>query len=224
MRLRRKDKTADVAPDPTDPAETADATEPASGPADDAAAAPAPDGPLDVADHPLDEDDPQRIDLGALSVAGHPQVEVRLQVDETSSTVVAALLVAEDGALELRPFAASRNDAMWSGVREEILADLRRQGVEPDEVDNPYGAALRIVVQGQTPDGQTVSQPTLLLGVDGPRWLLRVSAYGRPAVRWETDGLLETLLRQVVVVRGDQPMAPGDALPLTLPPEAQRQG
>jgi len=210
MRRRRKDRT--------EPAVEETIAEQA--PADPAAAV----GPYDVADHPLTDDDPSRIDLGAISIAGHPELEVRLQVDEASGAVVSALLVAEDGALELRPFAASRHHAMWEEVRAEILADLERQGAGASEVEGPYGTALHLVVQGQTPDGQTVQQPTLLLGVDGPRWLLRVSAYGRPATTWSSDGLLETALRQVVVRRGDGPMPPGDALPLRLPPEAQRQG
>jgi hypothetical protein len=205
MRRRRKDHA--------EPAEVEEATGTQEGPAT---------GPYDVEDHPLEEDDPSRIDLGALSIAGHPDLEVRLQVDEASGTVVAALLVAEDGALEVRPFAASRHHAMWDDVRAEILADLQRQGAGATEVDGPYGKALHILVQGQTPDGQTVTQPTLLVGIDGPRWLLRVSAYGRPASQWQPDGLLETALSQVVVVRGTSPMPPGDALPLQLPPEAQR--
>lgn len=181
------------------------------------------DGPWDVADRPLDEDDPNRVDLGALSIAGRPELEIRLQVDEASGAVAAALLVSEDGAFELRPFAASRHHEMWEDVRAEILADLERQGAHADEVDGPYGKALHMVVQGQTPDGETVTQPTLVLGVDGPRWMLRVTAYGRPAMEWHVDGVLESALRDVVVVRGDQPMPPGDPLPLQLPPEASRQ-
>ena len=211
MRRRRKDTTPEVEETTTEE-QTGGATGGAT------------TGPYDVADHPLEEDDPSRIDLGALSIAGHPELEVRLQVDEASDTVIAALLVAEDGALELRPFAASRHHAMWEDVRTEILADLQRQGAGASEVDGPYGKALHLVMQGQTPDGQTVQQPTLLFGIDGPRWLLRVSAYGRPATEWHSDGLLETALSQVVVRRGGDPMPPGDALTLQLPPEARRQG
>jgi hypothetical protein len=46
--------------------------------------------------------------------------------------------------------------------------------------------------------------------------------YGRPAREWRPDGLLETLLRGVVVDRGGQPMTPGQSLPLRLPAGAQR--
>ena len=181
------------------------------------------DGPFDVTDRPLEADEPNRVDLGALSIAGHPDLEVRLQVDEASGTVTAVLLVAPDGALELRPFAASRHHEMWEDVRAEILADLQRQGAHAQEVEGPYGPALHMVMQGQTPDGETVQQPTLILGIDGPRWMLRVTAYGAPAIEWHLDGLLESALREVVVTRGDSPMPPGDPLPLQLPPDATRQ-
>jgi hypothetical protein len=59
-------------------------------------------------------------------------------------------------------------------------------------------------------------------GISGPRWLLRVSTFGRPAVDYQDDGLLETTLRSVVVSRGNEPMAPGDALPLQVPHGARR--
>ena len=59
-------------------------------------------------------------------------------------------------------------------------------------------------------------------GIAGPRWLLRVSTFGRPAVEHHEDGLLEQVLRDVVVVRGTEPMSPGEALPLVMPTGARR--
>jgi hypothetical protein len=73
-----------------------------------------------------------------------------------------------------------------------------------------------------TPDGKQVTQPQTVLGISGPRWMLRVTAFGRPAQEHRPDGLLETVLRSVVVDRGNHPMAPGEALPLVLPARAQR--
>lgn len=183
--------------------------------------APAGRGPWDASDRPVDEDDPGRAHLGSLSVAGHPEVELRLQVEESSGTVAAILMVTPEGALEVRPFAASRNHDMWAEVLPQIRDDIARQGGQAEEVEGPYGPALRTVIAGQTPEGETVRQPAMLLGVNGPRWLLRVTAFGRPAVEWQDDGLLEQQLADVVVVRGTGPMAPGDALPLTLPAGAQ---
>ena len=53
-------------------------------------------------------------------------------------------------------------------------------------------------------------------------WLLRATLFGRPAVEHQQDGDVETALRDVVVVRGTTPVPPGDPLPLTMPPNAQR--
>lgn len=199
--------------------------EPAADPTQEAPASDLPGrGPWDVADRPVEEGDPDRAHLGSLSVPGHPDLELRLQVEETTGSVAAVVMVAQDGALELRPFAAARNDDMWAEVMPQLSADISRQGGQAEEVDGPYGPALRTVVAGQTPEGETVRQPALLLGVNGPRWLLRVTAFGRPAVEWREDGLLERQLGDVVVLRGSGPMAPGDLLPLRLPADARPTG
>jgi hypothetical protein len=183
-------------------------------------------GPWDVSERPRTDDDEEeetpRLDLGSLSVLGHPDVQVQLQVDEASGQVAAALLVAEDGAMELRAFAAPRNEDIWSDVRAQLSAEAKRRGGDTREVEGPYGTVLQMVVPVVTPDGEQAAQQSAVLGIAGPRWLLRASMYGRPAREWRPDGLLETLLREVVVDRGTQPMTPGESLPLRLPPGAQR--
>jgi len=165
----------------------------------------------------VDEDDETRLDLGSLSVPGHPDVELRLQVDEDSGRVASVMLVAADGALELRPFAAPRHEDVWEEIRPRIAAEATRLGGTATAVEGPYGPALHLRVPATGPDGETVTQPSTVLGIAGPRWLLRVSMFGRPALEYRHDGLLETLMRDVVVVRGNGPMAPGDPLPLRLP-------
>jgi hypothetical protein len=41
-------------------------------------------------------------------------------------------------------------------------------------------------------------------------------------VDYQDEGLLEVTLRSVVVTRGNEPMAPGDPLPLRVPHGARR--
>ena len=213
MRRRRKDGRDDVGSEPhTDPG--------AQGPGAPRQGADG-RGPWDAADKPVDEDDETRAHLGSLSVPGHPDVELRLQVEETTGSVAAVVMVTPEGALEMRPFAASRNHDMWADVLPQIRDDIARQGGQAEEVEGPYGPALRTVIGGKTAEGETVRQPALLLGVNGPRWLLRVTAYGRPATQWQDEGLLEKQFADVVVLRGSGPMPPGDMLPLTMPAGAR---
>ena len=59
---------------------------------------------------------------------------------------------------------------------------------------------------------------------EGPRWLLRGIVYGQAAVEEdETSAVVADVVnafRLVVVRRGDEAMAPGDLLPLTMPANA----
>ena len=179
-------------------------------------------GPWDATERAEDEEREGYLDLGALAFPGHPQVQVQLQVDEASGQVAAVLVVAEDGAMELRVFAAPRNEDIWDDVRTQMAGEAKRRGGDSRDVEGPYGTALQMVVPVVTPEGEQAAQQSTVLGIAGPRWLLRASMYGRPAREWRPDGLIESLLREVVVDRGGQPMTPGQALPLRLPPQAQQ--
>jgi hypothetical protein len=162
-----------------------------------------------------------RIDLGALVITGMPGMELRLQVDEASNEVQAVLLVLEDSALELRAFAAPKTSGIWTDVRREIAAEATRMGGTASETDGPFGTELVLVVPVEDPEGQIFSQTSRVIGIDGPRWLLRATVLGRAAVEPDAAPPMEQSLRNVVVVRGTEPMAPRESLALRLPPGAQ---
>jgi len=219
MRMRRRSRQDDAV-------EQADRTHEegaeGSGATGDLSADPRANGPWDASEVELDEEDGSRVHLGALAIAGRPGVEVRLQADQASGQVQSVLLVAEDGAMELRPFAAPRHESIWDDTRERLAAEATRRGGRAAEVEGPYGPALQMVLPAVAPDGTQGTQTSTVLGIVGPRWLLRVSTFGRPAVSYDDNELLEKVLRDVVVVRGTQPMSPGEPLPLTLPPGARQ--
>jgi hypothetical protein len=178
-------------------------------------------GPWDSAEVTVDEEDPTSVDLGGLIVTGRPGLELRLQVDEASQQVAAVLLVGKEGAVELRPFAAPRNTDIWDDIRRQIAAETTRRGGTATEVVGAYGKELAVMMPVTTPEGKNATQPSRVLGISGPRWLLRATLLGRPAVEPQEDGDVEAALRDVVVVRGTAPMAPGDPLPLSMPANAQ---
>jgi len=179
-------------------------------------------GPWDVAEVSLDPEDTSLIDLGGLIVRGRQDIQLQLQVDEGSGQIVAVLMMAEEGAVELRPFAAPRSAGIWDDVRRQIAAETARLGGTATEADGAFGKELHVLVPVQGPEGQQLTQPSRVLGIAGPRWLLRATLFGRPAVDYRQDGDVEKALRDVVVVRGGSPIPPGDPLALTVPPNAQR--
>jgi hypothetical protein len=176
---------------------------------------------------PWDSEDPlpsglDRVDLGSLRVAPREGADLRLQVDENTGEVQSVMLAAEEGALELRAFAAPRNGDLWREVRPQIAADISRHGGTATERQGRWGTELVCQMQVVLPDGSQAMQPSRIIGVNGARWLLRATFLGLPAVEPENAGDWEDALAEVVVHRGSHAMPVGDALPLTLPDDAQR--
>ncbi|HYU84422.1 MAG TPA: DUF3710 domain-containing protein [Kribbellaceae bacterium] len=204
------------------PAEETTATQDAAGTEEAATGEASGNGPFDAADvdaAPLEA--PDRINLGSLVLVGIEGMELQLQVDEQTNEVQAVLVVVGDSALELRAFAAPKTSGIWSDVCREIAAEATRMGGTATEVDGSFGTELRIVVPVQGPDGHMYSQTSRVIGVDGPRWLLRGTLLGRAAIEPDAAAKLEEAFRKVVVVRGNEAMAPREPLALTLPPGAQ---
>jgi hypothetical protein len=180
------------------------------------------EGPWDSEDLP--DGDLPRVDLGSLRVAPREGAELRLQVDENTGEVQSVMLAGDDGALELRAFAAPRNGDLWSEVRPQIAADVAQHGGTATERQGRWGTELVCQMQVVLPDGNQAIQPSRIVGVNGGRWLLRATFLGQPAVEPETAAEWEDALATVVVHRGSQAMPVGDSLPLVLPDDAQRLG
>jgi hypothetical protein len=184
-------------------------------------AGPRANGPWDVSEVAVEEDDQTRVNLGSLLVTPHEGLEVQLQVEEATGEVAAVILAGEQGAAELRAFAAPRNGDVWEAVRRSVTAEVAQLGGTATERPGPYGTELVVSLSVDLGDGQRAQQVSKVIGIPGPRWLLRATLFGRPAVEYLEDGDIERALRDVVVVRGGTPVPPGDVLPLTLPPNAQ---
>lgn len=169
----------------------------------------------------VDGDEVQRVDLGSLLVPAIADRELRLQVDEKSGVVRAVILAGQDGALEFQAFAAPRNGDLWSTVRPQISDDLTARGGAAEEHEGRWGPELVCQMPVQTPEG-VKTQPSRIIGVNGPRWMLRATLLGRPAVEPEALQEWEDTLAQIVVRRGPQAMPVGEALPVRLPDDARR--
>ncbi|WP_310963772.1 DUF3710 domain-containing protein [Nocardioides terrisoli] len=206
---RKKDDQAGPVDEFDDAAEGDDATEQAL-----------PAGPRDVSE--VDPVEGEYLDLGSLLLRPHVESELRLQVDEASGEVLAAMLVGEDGMLEVRAFAAARGEDLWSDARKEIAADAAQRGGTATEQDGPFGPELYCQLPVQLDDGTAGLQPSRVIGWNGPRWFVRAVLMGRPAMEPAQAADWEDTIRRMVVRRGTEPLPPGQALALRLPPDAQQ--
>ena len=179
--------------------------------------APRPQGPWDLADAPEGE----RLDLGALQLGVRADVEVRMEVDPQGQLQLA--LAHNDSIAQVNVFAAPRTEGIWAEVRGEIAEALTGAGGQATEAEGVLGTELRAVIPQEVPGRGVVPTPARFVGVDGPRWFVRALLTGPAATQDAAARPLVEALREVVVVRGDDPMPAREPLPLVLPAEAQQQ-
>jgi hypothetical protein len=180
------------------------------------------EGPFDITevDDVAGTPEQPRIDLGAMVLAGFPGAELRLQMSEETQQIVSAMLIHQNSALEVGAYAAPRSGGLWSELREEIMASATEAGGSASLAEGPFGVELRRLIPVTTPEGEQGYQPSRMWVAEGPRWLLRGIVYGQAALEEGLDSPVAEMLtafRSVIVRRGDEAMAPGDLLPLTMP-------
>jgi hypothetical protein len=179
-------------------------------------------GPFDIDSAPDGLITGDWVDLGSMMLAPAPGKELRLQVDEKSGQIAAVMLTAEDGAMELRAFAAPRNGDLWTESLPMLREDVQQRGGATADLEGPWGTELITQMKVKLPDGQPAVQQTRIIGVNGPRWMLRATMLGRPAMEPTAGKEWEKLLEQVVVNRGAEAKPKGEALEVKLPPNARR--
>lgn len=180
------------------------------------------DGPYDSASAPTRDE----MDFGSLRLVPTADIELRLDVDETSQTLTGLTAVfgeAGTSAVQLQVFAAPKTTGVWYGIRREIAEAIVAGGGTAEEVDGPLGTELHVRMPSQGPDGRTTFSPARFVGVDGPRWFLRAVLSGDAAIDDEAAARAMEFVRTVVVHRGSDPRAPRELLELALPPELMAQ-
>lgn len=175
-------------------------------------------GPWDSTEAGAD-DGLERLDLGALRLPGVEGMEIQLEVSNESGEVISAVGVLGDTALQMQAFAAPRSGGLWQEMRVGITESIRSQGGWVEEHEGPFGFELHAEVTGQDPEGRPAKQRLRILGIEGPRWVLHVIVNGRAATDADAAQFAEQVLRAVVVVRGSDPMARGELLPMRIPAE-----
>lgn len=164
------------------------------------------------------------IDLGSLHAMPGPGMELRLEVDSSTNEVSAAQIGDDHGSVQIQLFAAPRSSGIWEEIRAEISEMIQGNGGTVEETTGPFGPELRTRLAQSGPQGRTVFAPAVFAGIDGRRWFLRAVYSGAPAVDEAARAPFDDCLRSAVVTRGDDPRAPREMLPMTVPAEETRSG
>jgi hypothetical protein len=208
-------------------------------------------GPWDSED---DYPDVQRLDFGSLLVPVAPGLGFQVnfeatQVDDEGNPIdgrpVAVLVQYEQSALQLQAFAAPKRSGIWEDVRRETARDIQEDASgQTQDSEGPFGPELLAMVPAALTDEVLADMPQEVreqipaefieqgwapqvirfIGVDGPRWFLQGVVQGAAVEDAEQFQILEDVFRNIVVVRGEDPMPPRELLELEIPKEFSEAG
>lgn len=204
--------------------------EPASPSTDDTADGDASGDDTNTASGPWDSEgdvpEQQRIDFGSLRIPVGSDVGVSWELDKSRKRIAAIRVIAEKSIVRIQAFAAPKSQGLWEEAREGLAEGLSRRGGRSQEVEGPFGTELRAVVpvrDKKDDQGRPLVQPARYVGVDGPRWMLRVDVHGAAAIQPNSAAAarVEEILRGIVVVRGSGPKPPRETLELRLSSQTQ---
>ncbi|ASR35469.1 hypothetical protein BAY61_11185 [Prauserella marina] len=164
------------------------------------------DGPFDDGDAP--EDGRPRMDLGSVRVPVPDGSQVQVEMDQQTNNVRAVHVVTPHGQVTISAYAAPRSGGLWKDVSNELTEQLRSDGAKVSAGRGEWGIELSAIV------GEVALR---FVGVDGPRWMLRGVIAGPQSQAAHAPQMLNDIVRDTIVVRGDAPMPPRTPLPIKLP-------
>lgn len=158
----------------------------------------------------------QRLDLGSVIIPVPPGGQ--LQVEMTpQGTPQAVHLATEHGRITVAAYAAPKSGGQWRTVAADLAESLRKEGARVSVEKGPWGRELF---------ANTADADLRFIGVDGPRWMLRLVAAG-PAGAVDADSPLvvaaRAVLNETVVRRGTEALPVREPLPVVLPQELADQ-
>ena len=167
-------------------------------------------GPWDVEDENVPDYD-EYLDMGSYYLPFLKGIELRVKANRATQQVLGTTITYGSSSVEIEAFAAPKTLGLWDDVR----ADLIEANKDAKEVEGVFGTelALPVTVKG----GRKVL--TRIVGVDGPRWMLRGIFSGKAATDPEGGEAkaLNQFFADIVVERGDNPLAPRDLIPMHPP-------
>ena len=175
-------------------------------------------GPWDVDDENVPDYD-EYLDMGSYYLPYLAGLQLRIKANRSTQEILGATISYGASSLEIE---RSRRKTM--GLWDDVRADLLEANEKASEHAGVFGTELHLPVTVK--GGKTVN--TRIVGVDGPRWMLRGIFSGKAA---NDDGNSDTealnkYFADIVVERGDEPLAPRDLIPMhppVTPPSVRRR-
>ncbi|MDY5785956.1 DUF3710 domain-containing protein, partial [Corynebacterium sp.] len=146
------------------------------------------------------------LDLKSVRIPLPKQSQVQVEMGDTGPKMIH--IVTRHGRATPVAFAAPRTGGLWESSSEEIAEGMRSEGMPVTFETGPWG---REVV------GTGTNGTIRIIGVEGPRWLYRLTLAAPAGQEDELTALGRDIVARSFVYRGTDPILAGNSLPVVLP-------
>lgn len=168
-------------------------------------------GPFDIDDAKPEQFDfsdfaKASLNLGSLLLPIPHEGDVQVEMGPQGPTMLH--IATAYGRITPVAFAAPTSGGQWEQSAAEIKEGLINDGLAAEIEQGPWGTEIV---------GTAGDMQMRILGTDGKRWMLRMTASGPTQHAEKLAEIARGILARCFVARGDNPMPAGQPLPVTLP-------
>lgn len=152
------------------------------------------------------------LNLGSMRIPLPKESQVQVEMGEQGPKMVH--IVTRYGRLTPVAFAAPRTGGLWEESTEEIIEGMRSEGMPVELEQGPWGHEIV---------GTGTNGVIRIIGVEGPRWLYRVTLAAPTGSEEQLAELGRETVARSFVYRGEDPILAGNSLPVVLPAQLAQQ-
>ncbi len=152
------------------------------------------------------------LNLGSIRVPLPKESQVQVEMGEQGPKMVH--IVTRYGRITPVAFAAPRTGGLWEESSEEIIQGMRSEGMPVEVEQGPWG---------QEVVGTGSNGVIRIVGVEGPRWLYRVTLAAPTGSEDQLAEIGRETIARSFVYRGEDPILAGNSLQVVLPAQLAQQ-
>ena len=152
------------------------------------------------------------LNLGSMQIPMPQESQVQVEMGDQGPKMVH--IVTRYGRITPVAFAAPRTGGLWEESSEEIIEGMRSEGMPVEIQQGPWGTEIV---------GTGTNGVIRIIGVEGPRWLYRVTLAAPTGMEEQLAEVGRETVARSFVYRGEDPILAGNSLPVTLPAQLAQQ-
>lgn len=167
---------------------------------------------VDIAEFNFEDFSVGLLDLGSMRIPLPKGSQVQVEMGPDGPRMLHILT--PHGRMTPVAFAAPRTPGQWAESAKDIVKGLEADGFTAHPEDGPWGSEIV---------GTSDKGGIRIIGVEGPRWMYRLTLAAPAGKEEELAQLGREVVARTFIYRGEQPILAGSSLPVMLPQQLAEQ-